>query len=79
MKLATFYAIYILKVKKMKQNPIVLQSEINGEYLMFLDGQMSNENTPQSEYLTFDSIEEARQTAESKGWVMLKAIELYND
>ena len=63
----------------MKANQIVLQSQINGEYLMFLDGQMSNENTPQSEYLTFDSIEEAEQTAESKGWVMLKAVELSND
>lgn len=61
------------------KNPIVLQSQINGEYLMFLDGQMSNENTTQSEYLTFDSIEEAEQTAESKGWIMLKAVELQND
>ena len=68
-----------IKIKTMKQNPILLQSIVTGEYLMDVSGKMSNENTDLEDCMNFKSVKEAEEYAESKGWHMLEPVELNND
>lgn len=60
----------------MDKKIILLQSIVNGEYLVDGSGKLTNENTDLEDCMKFKSIKDAQEYAESKGWHMLEPVEL---